>query len=221
VCDSVIRVTGKGEHEVERTFLGLLSPGDVVYDIGANIGWYSLLAARAVGPAGRVFAFEPSVSNAFYAQSNARRNGFPNITVVPAALTDEDGWLSFLLNGSLEGRLAKDDTERQAQRRARRGQPSLEREFVAAATLDRWLAQTGETPPTVVKIDVEGAEVGVLRGMRSTISTSRPALIVELHGTREEVADELDNLGYAHRAIESGTPTREAPWWAHVLATPR
>jgi FkbM family methyltransferase len=221
VCDSIIRVTGKGEHQVERAFLDLLSTGDVVYDVGANIGWYSLLAARAVGPSGRVFAFEPSLNNAFYAQSNARTNGLGNISVVPAALTDEDGWLSFLLSGSLEGRLEKDDTDAQARRRARRGQPSLQREFVAATTLDRWLAQTGETPPTVVKVDVEGAEVGVLRGMRSTIAASRPTLIVELHGTREEVADELDGLGYAHRAIESDTPTREAPWWAHVLATPR
>ena len=49
----------------------------------------------------------------------------------------------------------------------------------------------------------------------------RPSLIIELHGTRDEVADQLDAAGYEHSAIEVDVPTREAPWWAHVLATPR
>ena len=75
--------------------------------------------------------------------------------------------------------------------------------------------------PDVVKIDVEGAEVGVLRGMAHTLEHARPTLIVELHGTREEVAEALDRAGYEHRAIEGGAPTREAPWWAHILARPR
>jgi hypothetical protein len=72
----------------------------------------------------------------------------------------------------------------------------------------------------LVKIDVEGAEVGVLRGMEQTLRNTRPTLIVELHGTRDEVADQLDSLDYEHSAIERDVPTREAPWWAHVLARP-
>ncbi|HMD56068.1 MAG TPA: FkbM family methyltransferase [Solirubrobacteraceae bacterium] len=84
-----------------------------------------------------------------------------------------------------------------------------------------WLARTGRPSPTIVKIDVEGAEVGVPHGMEETVRRAGPTLIVELYGTREEVADQLDSFGYEHRPIERDVPTREAPWWAHILARPR
>jgi len=220
VGDSIMRVSGKGEPEVENAMLELLSPGGVVFDVGANIGWYSLLAARVVGPEGTVLAFEPSLENALLAQQNAAVNDLANITVIPAALTDQDGWMSFLQKGSLEGRLEKDDSDAQARRRAERGVRFKGRTLVPIARLDTWLAQSGQPAPDVVKIDVEGAEVGVLRGMEQTLASAGPTLIVELHGTREEVADQLDVFGYEHHAIEQGLPTREAPWWAHVIARP-
>lgn len=220
VGESIMRVSGRGEPAIEGKMLELIGPGDVVYDAGANIGWYSLLAARAVGPSGTVVAFEPSLANARLVQQNAAANGFSNLTVVPAALTDEDGWLGFIEHGSLMGRLEKNDSEAQARRRAQREFAGA-RTVVPAAALDTWLARTGQPPPTFMKIDVEGAEAGVLRGMRETLAGARPTLIVELHGTREEVASALDEAGYEHAAIEGGMPTREAPWWAHVLARPR
>ncbi|MCW2969034.1 MAG: FkbM family methyltransferase [Solirubrobacterales bacterium] len=220
VGGSIMRVAGRGEPQVEQAYLELLRPGDVVYDVGANIGWYSLLAARVVGPAGRVLAFEPSLENALFAQQNAAVNGLDNITVVPAALTDRDGWMTFLQGGSVEGRLEKDDSAAQAERRASRNMRFEGRTQVPVTTLDSWLAQTGEPPPSVVKIDVEGAEVGVLRGMEQTLRGAGPTLIIELHGTRDEVADQLDHSGYEHFTIERDVPTRQAPWWAHVLARP-
>jgi FkbM family methyltransferase len=220
VGDSIIRVAARGEPDVERAFLEMLRPGAVVYDVGANIGWYSLLAARAVGAQGSVLAFEPSLENAHYAQQNAAGNGLANVTVVAAALTDENGWMTFLERGSLEGRLDKDDSDAQASRRARHTFEAKGTTLVPITTLDSWLARTSRPAPDVVKIDVEGAEVGVLRGMHETLATARPTLIVELHGTRDEVADELDRAGYEHRAIERDLPTREAPWWAHILARP-
>jgi FkbM family methyltransferase len=219
--ESIIRVTSRGEPKVESSYLGLLRPGDVVYDIGANIGWYSLLAARVVGPAGSVLAFEPSLENALVARQNAAVNRLANITVIAAALTDEDGWMPFLEKGSLEGRLEKDDGPAQAERRARQTVQVAGRTLVPATTLDSWIAHTGQPAPTLIKIDVEGAEVGALRGMLGTLRDARPTLIIELHGTRDEVADELDAAGYEHAAIERDVPTREAPWWAHVLATPK
>jgi FkbM family methyltransferase len=215
------RVLRTCERDVERTFLGLLSPGDVVYDIGANIGWYTLLAARRVGPAGRVLAFEPSLANARYVQRNAASNGLANVTVVPAAVTDRDGWATFLDNGSLEGRLEKDDDDAQAARRAARGRKSHGTLPVPVLALDTWIAATGQAPPSVVKIDVEGAEIGALRGMGETLRSAGPTLVIELHATRTAVADLLDEAGYDHRPIERDVPTREAPGWAHLLASPR
>jgi FkbM family methyltransferase len=215
-----MRVTGRGERQVEQAYLDLLSPGDVVYDVGANIGWYSLLAARVVGPTGRVVAFEPSLENALIARRNAAVNGLSNITVVPAALTDREGWMTFLQKGSLQGRLEQDESVAQAQRHAKQNARSTGRTLVPITTLDSWLAHTGEPAPSIVKIDVEGAEVGVLRGMEETMRKARPTLIIELHGTRDEVADRLDGSDYEHSAIERDVATRQAPSWAHVLARP-
>ncbi len=214
-----MRAVARGEPGVEDTFLALLHPGDVVYDIGANIGWYSLLAARVVGPAGKIIAFEPRVLNAATVQENAAINRLANVTVIPAAVTDQDGWATFLDQGSLQGRLGKDDTEAQARRRAsKRSKHSYS--VVPVLTLDSWIAEADQKPPSVVKIDVEGAEVGVVRGMTETLRSARPTLIIELHGTSTEVADVLDSVGYLHAPIEADVPTREAPYWAHILARP-
>ncbi|HYM46480.1 MAG TPA: FkbM family methyltransferase [Solirubrobacteraceae bacterium] len=215
------RIVRNGERAVEDAFLDLLRPGDVVYDIGANIGWYTLLAARRVGPTGRVVAFEPGLANASCVQRNAAINGLANVTVVPAAVSDQDGWATFLDNGSLMSRLDKDDDAAQAKRRAAKNQDSRGKIPVPVLALDTWIGQTGQAPPNVVKIDIEGAEIGALRGMRETLRAAAPTLIVELHATRTAVADLLDEANYEHRPIECDTPTREAPGWAHILASPR
>jgi FkbM family methyltransferase len=216
---ALTRAISRVEPQVEDTLLSLLSPGDVFYDVGANVGWYSLLAARTVGSTGKVVAFEPSVSNAALLQENITANRLTNVTTIAAAVTDQNGWATFLYGGSLEGRLSKDDCEAQAERRAGRKTPKRS-SVVPILALDSWLAATEQPPPNVLKIDVEGAEVGVLRGMAQTLRSAKPALIIELHNTRAEVADLLDECGYEHAPIESDAPTREGPWWAHVLARP-
>lgn len=200
---TLTRIFASVEPEVEEVFLSLLKPGSTVYDIGANIGWFALLAARRVGASGLVVAFEPSVTNMSVLQANALTNGFMNVDTVPAAVSDHDGWGRFLSTNSLQGRLdhAGDG-------------------YVPLLAVDSWIAATGQKPPDVVKIDVEGAEAQVLRGMRETLQSARPILIVELHGTTGNVADELESIGYGHSLIDAPGPTREGPWWAHVLATP-
>jgi FkbM family methyltransferase len=215
------RITRNGEPAVEDRFLEVLEPGDVVYDIGANIGWYSLLAARRVGPTGRVLAFEPGIANAAVIERNAATNRFANLSVVPAAVSDEDGWATFLDKGSLMSRLDKDDDEEQANRRAARKQDSRGKTTVPVLALDTWITQTKQPPPTLVKIDVEGAEIGVLRGMTKTLRSAKPTLIIELHGTKLSVADLLDSADYEHKPIERDVPTRDAPWGVHLLAHPR
>jgi FkbM family methyltransferase len=217
---ALTRAVSTIEGHVEEAFLANLHPGEVVFDIGANIGWYSLLAARAVGPSGRVLAFEPSLANAALVQRNAASNHFANVSVIPAALTDQDGWMTFLDKGNLQGRLDKDDFDAQTQRRATRDQKVKGTSLVPVSRLDSWLEQTGQPAPGLVKMDVEGSEVGVLRGMTQTLKDSAPTLIIELHGTNAQVADLLDAAGYRHAPIEVGTTTREAPYWAHVLARP-
>lgn len=218
---SLIRIFRTLEGRVESAILSELGPGDVFYDVGANVGWFSLLAARAVGPGGRVLAFEPSFANAALVQENAAVNRLDNVTVVCAALTDADGWLTFLDKGNLQGRLDKDDFAAQAEFRAGRNLKIQARVPVPVARLDSWLEQTGEPPPGLVKIDVEGAELGVLRGMAETLRSAGPTLVIELHRTQREVADFLDEAGYEHTPIEHpGRATRDVPPLCHILARP-
>ena len=198
-----MRLVSSVEPDVEAAFLSLIRPGHTVFDVGANIGWFSLLAARRAGPGGRVVAFEPVAANVAYLEANARTNGLRNIVTVPAAVADHDGTAAFELASSLQGKLSDG------------GQAS-----VPVVTLDSWLAAHDGWPPHVVKIDVEGAEERVLRGMRDILPTARPSLIIELHGTNSVVADLLDDVGYRHSPLEVAEPTRDAPWWVHVLAVP-
>lgn len=216
---NVSRIVRVIEAEAEDSFVEHVHQGDVVYDLGANIGWYSLLAARRVGPGGRVIAFEPSVTNAAYIEWNAAANGFPNVSVVPAAVSDRDGWAVFLDKGPLMSRLDKDDDEDQARRRAARNPTVLARRTVPVLSLDTWIAQTEQPPPTLIKIDVEGAEIGALRGMRETLRSARPTLIIEPHGTRKAVVELLESFGYEHRPIERDVPASES-WRTHLLAQP-
>jgi FkbM family methyltransferase len=218
---SLSRTVRRSESQVEDKLLELVQPGDVVYDLGANIGWYSLLAGRRVGPAGKVVAFEPFIENAAYLERNAARNGLANVVVVPAAVGDEDGWAMFLAHGSLQGRLDKRGNDAPAKGRTGRDLDSRRRIPVPVLALDTWIAQAEQAPPSLVKIDIEGAEIRALRGMRETLRSARPTLIIELHGTRVEVLELLDGAGYEYEAIECDVPMSQAPWWAHVLARPR
>jgi FkbM family methyltransferase len=193
-----MRIVSSVEPEVERVFLDAIGPEDVVFDVGANIGWFSLLAARK---ARSVVAFEPNVSNAAVARRNAARNGFENMTVVAGAVGDRDGWATFDDSTSLKGNLSDAGST-----------------LVPVVRLDSWLES--REPPSVMKIDVEGAEGAVLGGMRDTLRSARPTLIIELHGTNSEVADLLEDAGYGHAPIDHLAPTRDAPWWVHVLAKP-
>jgi FkbM family methyltransferase len=209
-------LTGGNEPRIENALLAALNEGDVFYDVGGNIGWYSLLAYRKTKRP--VVAFEPNVENAAILRGNARVNDTP-ITVVPAAVSDLDGWAAFQDRGSLEGRLEKADTPQQAARRAKRGEHHNGTMPVPVVTLDGWVAENPS--PAMVKIDVEGGEVGVLRGMVGLLAANGPTLLIELHGTQSEVADFLDAHDYEHAPVETDVPTREAPWWVHVLARPK
>lgn len=200
---TLMRIVATVERDVEDVFIGLLQPGNVVYDIGANIGWYTLLAGRQVGPSGSVIAFEPMSTNAIYLRRNAVSNNLDNITIIPSAVGDRNGWATFSAGSSLGGKLSDNG--------------SL---AVPILSLDSWIAETGQRPPQVLKIDVEGAEGSVLRGMFETLRAAQPTLIIELHGTNAEVADLLERAGYTHHPVDHEASTRNAPWWVHVLARP-
>ncbi len=155
-----------GTYEPEQTqaFQRIIRPGDVVYDIGAHYGYYTLLSSALAGPNGRVVAFEPSPPNLEYLQKHIRINRCDNVSVVELALSDHEGTARFENRaGSGTAHLSPDG--------------AIE---VKITTLDSIAASL--PAPRVLKIDCEGAEVEVLEGGEKTIRTARPAIFLSTHG---------------------------------------
>jgi len=191
-----------------------LRPGGVFYDLGAHIGFFSLLAARLVGPTGRVVAFEPSPSNAAQLERNIDLNGFTNVTLVEAAVSSESGF------GQLDT-----PNDRVAARLAGNAESARDGLVpVRIISIDGWRTETGFPHPGLMKIDVEGAEIAALRGAHEVIRASRPVLLVEVHPTvGPAFADYFDGtlrpLGYLATSLTNG-PMPASNKRFHVVLLP-
>ena len=163
---------GDYEPEVGAALRRLLRPGDTFVDVGANYGWHSLLAASVVGPDGRVLAIEPNPDNSTLLARSAADSGFANITVVTAAVADAPGWAALVTDGSNGWIAPLGDPVG----------PVTCSYAVPVRTLDEIVSSAGFERVDVVKVDVEGNEVGVLRGGTRTFAGTaehRPALVTE------------------------------------------
>lgn len=204
--------SGLLEVPVQETMRRLLRPGDVLYDVGANVGFFALAGARLVGPAGVVYALEPVPDNAAAIRAAAELNELPNIEVLERAAGRVAGHERLLL---VEDR-SWSRIERYGQHA--RTEDALEVEVVA---IDDLVAEGRLRPPQLVKIDVEGAELDVLAGLRETIARYRPAIVCELHGTGPAFVELMDELGYATSSLDTRQPPVGVPDSEHALATPR
>jgi FkbM family methyltransferase len=156
---------GSYEMPKQAKFVATLKDGWVVYDVGANVGFYTLLASACVGPKGRVIAFEPLPENIALLKQHVRLNHCSNIEIHPCAISDQSGKLRFQCGKSCEtGRISD--------------QGDIE---VAAVSLDEFIYTSGNPVPSVVKIDVEGAEVHALRGACRLIRQSPPVIFLATH----------------------------------------
>jgi FkbM family methyltransferase len=208
-------LAGGYEPVFTAVLIDTVRPGDVCYDLGAHIGWYSLLMARRAGPSGAVHAFEPYPPNAARLRDHAARNADPAerapIHVHAAALAEETGTreLAGAGDGDSLSTLSHLEGARGVLNAAwRRRFDGFSRHQVEAWRLDDWRASAAAPPPDVLKIDVEGSELAVLRGARRTLAESRPIVIAELHnaGLAAECGALLGALGYAVEVVacESG-----------------
>jgi hypothetical protein len=85
-------------------------------------------------------------------------------------------------------------------------------------TIDHFVLEQGHAPPNFLKIDVEGGEAAVLRGMREVLQRHRPVLLCEMHGRNREVAETLSEVGYLTQVIEEDSPLEMARWNVHFVA---
>ncbi len=173
---------GTYEYDKQLRFTSTLKPGMTVYDIGANVGFYSLLSAVLVGPQGRVFAFEPLPRNLGYLRRHVALNKMQNITVVDKALSDREGTVTF--------------EEGPAHTMGKMGSSGTLQ--VAMTTVDIVRRAAHSPDPSLLKIDVEGAEMLVLKGAEQTLRQCRPVIFLATHGAQvhKDCCEYLKALGY-------------------------
>jgi len=190
----------------------VLAESDNFYDIGANVGFFSVIGARLVGTSGKVFCFEPFPANSRQIKYNADLNGFENVQVIEVALGSIDAEAPFWVSAQPTwGKLASTG----------KMPDKLIREIrVKVRRLDALVEEGGLPAPDVIKIDVEGAEVDVLSGAIETLRRHRPRLVIELHGTNAAVGDLLSGLAYKTVVIGEAVPITQAHWNAQVIAIP-
>ena len=202
-------VLGRLETSVQDALRRHVGKGAVVYDVGANVGFFSLLAARLAGPGGRVYAFEPLPSNASSVRSHAALNGFDTIEVLELALSDTAG----------EERLSvPEDASWSYCEHRDPGRRVARKVTVRKDTVDRLLGSGRLPPPDVVKVDVEGAEVEVVAGMERMLRQHRVALICELHGTNAAFVERMEALDYRVVNLDGPEAPTQAGPHIHVLA---
>jgi FkbM family methyltransferase len=202
-------IYGTWEPKVTEVVAEILRKGMTVIDVGAHVGYYSLYFAKCVGPTGRVFSFEPVPENLALLRKNVLLNQISWIHAYPEAVYSCTRDISFSAPGdsanSGEGSLAHEHGGRQI--------------LVHAVSLDSFCC-SGDIRPHLIKLDVEGAELEVLLGARSTIERCSPNLLIELHHLDRNVAAHpvpgwLIGLGYQIRWIE------QWQWTSHILAVPQ
>jgi FkbM family methyltransferase len=200
---SSMMLNGSYEPDVTKVIVELLAPTTVFLDIGANVGYYTMLAA-GIATEGTVISIEPSVRNVRAIRSGIQLNGFTNVEIINAAATTRWELLAFGSTGSngTVGDLGA-------------GESSVD--IVQGVPLDQALATLEQLD--VIKIDVEGAELIALRGAQTTIERFRPVIVSEFSppaiasvsgGSGPEYLQFLFDLGYQVAAVlPDGTLSHE------------
>jgi len=190
---------GRYQPDIVKAFRSLLQPGDIVFDVGANIGYLSAIAADAVGPTGQVHCFEPAPSNVRKLRRLAEINPSYSIAVNQVAVGERTGSATILVS------LTNIDSHTMIPRLSN-PDDSVAVTQVPIITLDDYIRQTALSRLSLVKIDVEGFEFPVLRGLRRFLEAGhRPAIITEvtpaayplLGHTLAEMAQFMTEFGYS------------------------
>jgi FkbM family methyltransferase len=171
-------VIGSYEPEFINALRRHVRPGDTCVDVGGNMGYYCMVMARLTGSKGRVITFEPIAENQAVLRENIALNGMKNVEVADIALGASPGVMS-LIRGEAGAVTATPSVKGYA---VEGTQSSVE---VRVDALDAFL-EYRSCRPSVIKIDVEGAEMEVLQGAVKTLRAARPTVLLEVHGWDDE-----------------------------------
>jgi FkbM family methyltransferase len=180
------------ETDVTELFLSVVSSEMTVVDLGANIGYYTLLASRLAGAEGRVYAFEPDFEAYKYLQRNVSRNQCTNVAAIHKAAGNTVGTLSFIRPGPERGFVSHS------------GPQAIS---IDAVTLDAFFGQLGWPAVHLIKMDIEGSEEQALLGMQELVRRNPTIrMIIELNTdalsragrTLEQLIQTLGRLGFSN-----------------------
>jgi len=209
---------GTYEPDLQTAITDLIHPGMIAYDVGANIGYISLLLANKVSETGRVFAFEVLPENLERLKTNLELNGFTKrVELIPEAVVDTDKRVRFLVGpsggmGKVEGSEGRHEIS-YAQ--------YLE---LDGTSLDSFVYNQGKPAPNIIKMDIEGGEVLALSGMKRLLGEAHPLILLELHGPEAAHLswDTLTDVGYRICRMQPGYPELQSfamlDWKAYVIA---
>lgn len=173
------------EEKVFKMMKAEFEEGDIFFDVGANIGFYSCLFSEK---ASEVYSFEPNKNAVDILQQNIENNSLDNVNIVRAAASDNNGSkkLSKAPGSSVMGTAQVQDSED--------GE-------IKARTIDSLFEEEKVRIPDLVKIDVEGHELEVLRGMEEVLSKSSPVIYVESHFEHQKLREFLEEHDYTYEKL--------------------
>lgn len=173
---------GSYEYDQRILFEQLVTEGSVVFDLGAHVGFYTLLAAVLVGPRGKVYAFEPVPDNIHFLKAHLRLNRITNVTVIDRAVSDSSGMATFVEEpSSAMGHFAEHGAMR-----------------VQTVSLDDLFLEGIIPAPDFIKIDVENAVWLALKGAENLLRVARPTIFLstDVYDSHRQCCQFLESFGY-------------------------
>lgn len=181
---------GSYELEKQKLFVSFIRPGDVIYDVGGQAGFYALLASKLAGPTGKVFAFEPFPKNIGNIKRHISLNNIKNTEVLEVAVSDKTGVVNFSTGASSSvGSISETGDLR-----------------VKTESLDNLLLAGEILPPKVIKMDIEGAEFLALGGAKTILEKYKPIILLATHSAelKNKCMELLGSYGYKFSAVSGG-----------------
>ncbi len=210
---------GTYEPDLQAAAKHFIRAGMTVYDVGANIGYISLMAARLNEPNGKVFAFEALPANIQRLEQNRALNGLEKrVLIRHAAVVSASKPVTFFMHHS--GAMGK------AEGSAGRDEQYEHSITVDGLAMDDFVYKDKNPPPDLVKLDIEGGEGLALAGMARILREAQPVFLIELHGEQaaRQVWEQLSANHYSLHRMRKGYPQirslAELDWKAYVVALP-